>query len=83
MSDRNIVEKFNYLLENYWAEILPKVIIDWDLLSIEEQSSLSSLNNFFAECMSLSVWQMLHHLYYCSEKMHILIQAHVLLHLGQ
>ena len=48
MSDRHIVEKkFNYLLENYWAEILPKVIIDWDLLSIKEQSSLSSLNNFF------------------------------------
>ena len=57
MSDRHIVEKkFNCLLEDYRAQILPMVAADWDMLSIDEQSNLSSLNNFFVECMSLLAW---------------------------
>ena len=48
MSDRHIVEKkFNRLLEDYRVEILPMVVADWETLSVDEQSNLSSLNNFF------------------------------------
>ena len=47
MSNCHIVEKFNSLLEDYQAKILPMVVADWDVLSIDEQSNLSSLNNFF------------------------------------
>ena len=48
MSDRHIVQKnFNCLLEEYRAMILPEVITSWHDLSIEEQNSMSSLNNFF------------------------------------
>ena len=50
MSDRHIVEKkFNCLLEDYRAQILPMVVADWDMLSIDEQSNLSSFNNHFCE----------------------------------
>ena len=52
MSDRHIVEKkFNKLLEDYRAEVLPVVVSNWSALSIEEKSNISSLNNFFAACM--------------------------------
>lgn len=38
MSDRHIVQKkFNTLLEDYRAEILPFVMHDWDKLSSAEQ----------------------------------------------
>ena len=48
MSDRHIVEKkFNCLLEDYRAEVLPLIVSNWDMLSVDEQSNLSSLNNFF------------------------------------
>lgn len=48
MSDRHIVEKkFNCLLEDYRSKILPSVISEWDVLSVDEQLNLSSLNNFF------------------------------------
>ena len=60
MSDRHIVErKFtcNYLLEDYRAQIyFAYGCSRWDMLSIDEQSNLSSLNNFFVECMSLLAW---------------------------
>ena len=41
MSDRHIVEKkFNSLFEDYRAEILPMVVTDWDVLSVDEQSTM-------------------------------------------
>ena len=58
MSNRHVVEKkFNCLLEDYRAQILPMVVVaDWDMFFIDKQSNLSSLNNFFVECMSLLAW---------------------------
>ena len=48
MSDRHIVEKnFNVLLEDYRADILPKVVDSWKQMIPEEQLSISTLNNFF------------------------------------
>ena len=48
MSDRHVVEKnFNSLLENYRLEILPSVIVNWNELNVDEQQSISTLNNFF------------------------------------
>ena len=48
MSDRHIVQKnFNSLLEDYRSQILPKVVSNWDALSVQEQGELASLNNFF------------------------------------
>lgn len=48
MSDRHIAEKsFNSLLESYRLEVLPSVIDNWDELNIDEQQSISTLNNFF------------------------------------
>ena len=48
MSDRHIVEKsFNSLLEGYRLEVLPSVIDNWDKLSVDEQQSITTLNNFF------------------------------------
>ena len=40
-------KNFNCLLEDYRASVLPEVISSWNDLSTEEQSSMSSLNNFF------------------------------------
>jgi len=48
MSDRHIVEKnFNALLEGYRLEVLPSVIDNWAELNVDEQQSISTLNNFF------------------------------------
>ncbi len=48
MSDRHIVEKnFNSLLEDYRKEVLPAVVESWDQMTPEQQSSVSTLNNFF------------------------------------
>jgi len=48
MSDRHIVEKnFNTLLEGYCLEVLPSVIDNWAELNVDEQQSISTLNNFF------------------------------------
>ena len=48
MSDRHIVKKkFNRLLEDYRAEILPSAVSNWNLLSEDEQMEVTSLNNFF------------------------------------
>ena len=48
MSDRHIVEKyFNSLLEEYRLQVLPIVIDNWVDLNVEEQQSISTLNNFF------------------------------------
>ena len=48
MSDRHIVQKkFNFLLEDYRAEILPSMVDNWDELTTAEQDHFSSLNNFF------------------------------------
>ena len=48
MSDRHIVQKkFNSLLEDYRAEILPSMVDNWDELTTAEQDHFSSLNNFF------------------------------------
>ena len=48
MSDHHIVEKkFNELLEDYRCDILPTVIESWETMTPDEQSSMSTLNNFF------------------------------------
>ena len=48
MSDRHVVEKsFNNLLEDYRLEILPTVVENWEDLSDDEKTSISSLNSFF------------------------------------
>ena len=48
MSDRHIVEKnFNSLLEEYRSTILPSVIQSWNILSQDQQQTMSTLNNFF------------------------------------
>ena len=48
MSDRHIVEKnFNSLLEDYRKDVLPTVVESWDQMTPEQQSSVSTLNNFF------------------------------------
>ena len=48
MSDQHIVEKkFNSLLEEYHLQVLSIVIDNWVDLNVEEQQSISTLNNFF------------------------------------
>ena len=48
MSDRHIVEKkFNFLLEEYHLQVLSIVSDNWVDLNVEEQQSISTLNNFF------------------------------------
>ena len=48
MSDRHVVEKkFNDLLEDYCRDVLPTIIDSWEQMTPDEQSSISSLNNFF------------------------------------
>ncbi|KAK6180548.1 hypothetical protein SNE40_012681 [Patella caerulea] len=48
MSDRASTEKaFNTLLQNYKEEVLPKVIDNYDELSVEEKSHCGKINNFF------------------------------------
>ena len=48
MSDHHIVQKkFNSLLEDYRAEILPSITDNWDELTTAKQDHFSSLNNFF------------------------------------
>ena len=50
MSDRHIVEKkFNSLLEEYHLQVLSIVIDNWVDLNVEEQQSISTLNNFFCD----------------------------------
>ena len=52
MSDREIVKKnFNELLEMYRSEILLDVVSSWKNLSSEELQQVSSLNNFFVDCI--------------------------------
>ena len=46
MSDRHIE-----LLEMYRSEILLDVVSSWKNLSSEEQQQVSSLNNFFVDCI--------------------------------
>ena len=54
MSDRASTEKkFNRLLEELRAGVLPELIQNWNNLSIEEQKSASSLLNFFCGLHSL------------------------------
>ena len=55
MSDRaNTQIKFNALLEDYRKEILMKEMGEnWNILSLCEQTSLSSLNNFFCALHAL------------------------------
>ena len=48
MSDRHTVQKkFNCVLQEYRASILPSVISNWDQLSDNEKSILSHINQFF------------------------------------
>ena len=48
MSDQHIVEKkFNSLLEEYHLQVLSIAIDNWVDLNVEEQQSISTLNNFF------------------------------------
>ena len=48
MSDRCIVQKkFNSLLEEYRAEVLPRVVENWAGLGVDEQASVMHMNNFF------------------------------------
>ena len=50
MSDQHIVEKkFNSLLEEYHLQVLSIVIDNWVDLNVEEQQSISTLNNFFCD----------------------------------
>ena len=52
MSDREILKKnFNELLEMYRSEILLDVVSSWKNLSSEELQQVSSLNNFFVDCI--------------------------------
>ena len=49
MSDRCIVQKkqFNELLQEYRAEVLPSVVGGWEDLTSEQQSKLTTMNNYF------------------------------------
>ena len=48
MSDRASSQKaFNTLLSEYRAEILPKIVTNWDGISEDEQQSMSQMHNFF------------------------------------
>lgn len=48
MSDRHIVEKnFNQLLEDYRGCILPELVKSWDQMTLDEQTSMTTMNNFF------------------------------------
>lgn len=51
MSDRHVVEKnFNGLLEDYRMEVLPMLTKNWETMTVEEQNSIGTLNNFFVDC---------------------------------
>ena len=48
MSDRHIVEKnFNQLLEDYRGSVLPELVKSWDQMTLDEQTSMTTMNNFF------------------------------------
>eukprot|EP00117_Sycon_ciliatum_P047349 scpid58269/ scgid33823/ len=48
MSDRCIVQKkFNELLQEYRADVLPSVVGGWEDLTSEQQSKLTTMNNYF------------------------------------
>ena len=48
MSDRAAAQKsFNALLASYRADILPSVVNNWNVLSENEQSTLSQMHNFY------------------------------------
>ena len=48
MSDRHIVEKkFNELLKEYRADVLPKVVEGWDKMNEEQRKCVEQINNFF------------------------------------
>ena len=48
MSDRHAVEKkFNGMLNEYRAGILPKVVEGWGEMSEDERGSMKVMNNFF------------------------------------
>ena len=56
MSERLIVQNnFNRFLEEYCAGILPEIMTSWNDFSLEEQQSMSSLNNFFL-CGTFASW---------------------------
>lgn len=72
MSDRHAAEKkFNAILEEYRADILPTVVENWDELSEVEHDQLTRMNNFFcglhflvglADCAenTLKLWETSH-----------------------
>ncbi|KAK6168594.1 hypothetical protein SNE40_019794 [Patella caerulea] len=59
MSDRASTEKaFNTLLQNYKEEVLPKVIDNYDELSVEENRTVGKLTISFADCTFFVGWLM-------------------------
>ena len=48
MSDRASTEKlFNTILTEYRSQLLPQIVQNYDSLSVQEQTDLKSMNNFF------------------------------------